>query len=139
MSIWFKNNSVENIKIKNTLVETLGIEITETGDNYIVGTMPVDNRTKQPFGILHGGASVALSETLASIGGNLTVNYEKYHVVGVEINANHVKTAKDGYVTGKCKPIKIGRSTQIWQTEITNEKNELICISRITLMVLNKN
>ena len=138
MSIWFKNNSVENIKIKNTLVETLGIEITETGDNYIVGTMPVDNRTKQPFGILHGGASVALSETLASIGGNLTVDYEKYHVVGVEINANHVKTAKDGHVIGKCKPIKIGKSTQIWQTEITNEKNELICISRITLMVLSK-
>ena len=111
MSIWFKNNSVENIKIKDTLIESLGIEITETGDNYIVGTMPVDNRTKQPFGILHGGASVALSETLASIGGNLTVDYEKNHVVGVEINANHIKTAKDGHVTGKCKPIKIGRST----------------------------
>ena len=139
MSIWFKNNSVENIKTKDTIIESLGIEITETGDNYIVGTMPVDNRTKQPFGILHGGASVALSETLASIGGNLTVDYEKNHVVGVEINANHVKTAKDGHVTGKCKPIKIGRSTQIWQTEITNEKNELICISRITLMVLSKN
>ena len=139
MSIWFKNNSVENIKIKDTLIESLGIEITETGDNYIVGTMPVDNRTKQPFGILHGGASVALSETLASIGGNLTVDYEKNHVVGVEINANHVKTAKEGHVTGKCKPIKICRSTQIWQTEITSEKNELICISRITLMVLSKN
>ena len=139
MSIWFKNNSVENIKLKDTLIESLGIEITETGDNYIVGTMPVDNRTKQPFGILHGGASVALSETLASIGGNLTVDYEKNHVVGVEINANHVKTAKDGHVIGKCKPIKIGKSTQIWQTEITNKKNELICISRITLMVLSKN
>ena len=139
MSIWFKNNSIENIKTKDTLVGNLGIEITETGDDYIIGTMPVDKRTKQPFGILHGGASVALSETLASIGGNLTVDYEKYHVVGVEINANHVKTAKEGYVTGNCKPIKIGRSTQIWQTKITNEKKELICISRITLMVLLKN
>ncbi len=138
MSIWFKDYTVKDIVTKDTMVEHLGIEVTELGDNYIVGTMPVDNRTKQPFGILHGGASVALAETLASYGGFLTIDPEKYYVVGVEINANHLKMAKEGNVTGKCTPIKRGRSTQVWQTEITDEENELICISRITLMVLEK-
>ena len=134
MSIWFKDYTVKDIVTKGTMVEHLGIEITELGDDYVIGTMPVDNRTKQPFGILHGGASVALSETLASYGGFLTINPEKYHVVGVEINANHLKMAKKGIVTGKCSPIKRGKSTQVWQTEITNQNNELICISRITLI-----
>ena len=138
MSIWFKEYNVDDIVTENTMVEHLGIKITELGEDYIVGTMPVDNRTKQPFGILHGGASVALAETLASYGGYLTIDSEKYHVVGVEINANHIKMAKEGNVTGKCTPIKRGRSTQVWQTEIKNDKGELICISRITLMVLDK-
>ena len=138
MSIWFKEYNVDDIVTENTMVEHLGIRITELGEDYIVGTMPVDNRTKQPFGILHGGASVALAETLASYGGYLTIDSEKYHVVGVEINANHLKMAKEGNVTGKCTPIKRGRSTQVWQTEIKNDKGELICISRITLMVLDK-
>jgi 1,4-dihydroxy-2-naphthoyl-CoA hydrolase len=138
MSIWFKDYTVKDIVTKDTMVEHLGIEVTELGDNYIVGTMPVDNRTKQPFGILHGGASVALAETLASYGGYLTIDPEKYYVVGVEINANHLKMAKEGNVTGKCTPIKRGRSTQVWQTEIKNDDGELVCISRITLMVLEK-
>ena len=120
------------------MVEHLGIKVTELGKDFVIGTMPVDNRTKQPFGILHGGASVALAETLASYGGYLTVDPEKYYVVGVEINANHLKVAKSGIVTGKCNPIKRGRSTQVWQTEITNESGDLICVSRITLMVLDK-
>ena len=138
MSIWFKNYSVEDVETKGTMVEHLGIEVTELGDDFVRGTMPVDDRTKQPFGILHGGASVALAETLASYGGYLTIDPERYHVVGVEINANHLKIAKSGIVTGKCSPIKRGRSTQVWQTEITNEDNELVCVSRITLMVLEK-
>ena len=138
MSIWFKNYSVEDVETKGTMVEHLGIEVTELGDDFVRGTMPVDDRTKQPFGILHGGASVALAETLASYGGYLTIDPERYHVVGVEINANHLKVAKSGIVTGKCSPIKRGRSTQVWQTEITNEDNELVCVSRITLMVLEK-
>ena len=138
MSIWFKNYSVEDVETKGTMVEHLGIEVTELGDDFVRGTMPVDDRTKQPFGILHGGASVALAETLASYGGYLTIDPEKYHVVGVEINANHLKVAKSGIVTGKCSPIKRGRSTQVWQTEITDEDDELICVSRITLMVLDK-
>lgn len=138
MSIWFKEYDVDDIVTENTMVEHLGIKVIELGEDYIVGTMPVDNRTKQPFGILHGGASVALAETLASYGGYLTIDPEKYHVVGVEINANHLKMAKEGNVTGKCTPIKRGRSTQVWQTEIKNDNGELICISRITLMVLEK-
>ena len=138
MSIWFKNYSVEDVETKGTMVEHLGIEVTELGDDFVRGTMPVDDRTKQPFGILHGGASVALAETLASYGGYLTIDPEKYHVVGVEINANHLKVAKSGIVTGKCSPIKRGRSTQVWQTEITDDDDELICVSRITLMVLDK-
>ena len=138
MSIWFKDYTVKDIVTKDTMVEYLGIEVTELGDNYIVGTMPVDKRTKQPFGILHGGASVALAETLASYGGYLTIDPEKNYVVGVEINANHLKMAKEGNVTGKCTPIKRGRSTQVWQTEIKNDNEELVCISRITLMVLER-
>tara|TARA_B100000678_G_C17733090_1_gene311395 strand:+ start:69 stop:488 length:420 start_codon:yes stop_codon:yes gene_type:complete len=138
MSIWFKNYTIKDIKTKGTMVEHLGIKVTELGEDYVVGTMPVDNRTKQPFGILHGGASVALAETLASYGGYLTIDSEKYYVVGVEINANHLKVAKSGIVTGKCSPIKRGRSTQVWQTEITDESGDLICVSRITLMVLDR-
>ena len=135
-----KNKIIEKIHSRSsaTLVDALGIEITDFGNNFVSGKMPVDERTKQPFGILHGGASVALAETLASYAGYLTIDREKYHVVGVEINANHLKMAKKGSVTGKCSPIKIGKSTQVWQTEITNQNNELICISRITLMVLDK-
>ena len=98
------------------MVEHLGIEVTELGDDYVVGTMPVDKRTKQPFGILHGGASVALAETLASYAGFLTIDPEKHHVVGVEINANHLKMARKGIVTGKCSPIKKPLTT------IQNEK-----------------
>ena len=138
MSIWFKNYTIKDIKTKGTMVEHLGIKVTELGEDYVVGTMPVDNRTKQPFGILHGGASVALAETLASYGGYLTIDPEKYYVVGVEINANHLKVAKSGIVTGKCSPIKRGRSTQVWQTEITDDVEDLTCVSRITLMVLDK-
>jgi|TARA_B100000586_G_scaffold13209_1_gene9063 1,4-dihydroxy-2-naphthoyl-CoA hydrolase len=138
MSIWFKNYTIKDIKTKGTMVEHLGIKVTELGEDYVVGTMPVDNRTKQPFGILHGGASVALAETLASYGGYLTIDPEKYYVVGVEINANHLKVAKNGIVTGKCSPIKRGRSTQVWQTEITDDVEDLTCVSRITLMVLDK-
>ena len=138
MSIWFKNYTIKDIRTKGTMVEHLGIKVTELGEDFVVGTMPVDNRTKQPFGILHGGASVALAETLASYGGYLTIDSEKYYVVGVEINANHLKVAKSGIVTGKCSPIKRGRSTQVWQTEITDESGDLICVSRITLMVLDR-
>lgn len=138
MSIWKVKPPIDALMqtSQNTLVEHLGIEITEIGDDYLVGTMPVDKRTVQPFGLLHGGASVALAETLGSIGGGLTLDHTQETVVGLEINANHVKSAREGKVTGVAKPVHIGKRTQIWEIKITNEADELICISRLTLAVI---
>ena len=123
---------------ENCMVGNLGIEITEIGKDYIQGKMPVDKRTTQPFGLLHGGASVALSETLGSCGAELINNENDNIIVGVEINANHIKSVKEGFVYGKSKPIHIGNKTQVWQTKITNDSGKLICISRLTLAVLEK-
>ena len=123
---------------ENCMVGNLGIEITEIGKDYIQGKMPVDKRTTQPFGLLHGGASVALSETLGSFGAELINNENDNIIVGVEINANHIKSVKEGFVYGKSKPIHIGNKTQVWQTKITNDSGKLICISRLTLAVLEK-
>ena len=123
---------------QNTLVEHLGIVITEVGSDYLVGKMPVDNRTQQPLGLLHGGASVVLAETLGSIGATLTVDRATQYCVGLEINANHVKSAREGFVYGVSKPIHIGKRTQIWEIKITNEQEELVCISRITMAVIDK-
>ncbi len=120
-----------------SLLDALGIEITECSKDRVVGTMPVNSNTKQPFGILHGGASVCLAESLASIGGWLNLEEEGKSIVGLEINANHLKMAKDGIVTGVSTPIHIGSKTQIWQTEIRNEKTELICVSRMTLLTVS--
>jgi 1,4-dihydroxy-2-naphthoyl-CoA hydrolase len=128
-------NLINNIS-QNTLSEHIGIIITEIGDDFIKATMPVDHRTKQPMGLLHGGASVVLSESLGSIGSILCAGtYGSYSVVGIEINANHIRSAKSGLVTGICKPIKIGRTIHIWNTEIFDENGELICTSRLTVMV----
>ena len=123
---------------ENCMVGNLGIEITEIGKDYIQGKMPVDKRTTQPFGLLHGGASVALSETLGSFGAELINNENDNIIVGVEINANHIKSVKEGFVYGKSKPIHIGNKTQVWQTKITNDSGKLICISRLTLAILEK-
>ena len=138
MSIWKTTATPEmiNSNAKNSMVEALGIVVTEVGDDYIKGTMPVDHRTVQPFGLLHGGASVALAETLGSVAGGMTVNMPEEVVVGLEINANHIKGAKSGIVTGVAKPIHIGGRTQVWEIRITNEKDELVCISRLTLAVI---
>ena len=122
---------------KNTMTEQIGIEITDFGDDFICGRMPVDHRTVQPFGLLHGGASATLAETLGSIAGGLKVDRELQTVVGVEINCNHLRSAKDGWVYGKAKPIKIGRKIQVWNIEIKNEKDKLVCVSRLTLAVVN--
>jgi len=123
---------------KNTLVAHLGIEFTEIGDDYISAKMPVDHRTHQPLGLLHGGASVVLAETLGSVGATLMVNPKEQYCVGLEINANHVKSARDGYVLGTAKPVHIGKRTHIWEIKITNEAEELVCISRITMAVIDK-
>ena len=119
-----------NDSIQNTMTSTIGIEITDIGDDFICGKMPVDERTTQPFGLLHGGASVALAETLGSIGGGIKVYSNNETVVGIEINANHLKSARDGWVYGKATPIPIGKKIQVWNIEITNDSNDIICVSR---------
>ena len=122
---------------KNTLAEAPGIEITEVGADFLRGRMPVDGRTHQPFGLLHGGASVALAETLGSCAGHLTLPNDKM-VVGLEINANHVRGARSGFVVGTARPLHIGGRTQVWEIKIEDESNALVCISRITLAVIAK-
>jgi len=139
MAIWKKNTSLArlNASSQNTLIAHLGIKYTEVGDDYIKATMPVDSRTHQPYGLLHGGASVVLSETLGSIAANLCVKENKVSV-GLEVNANHIRGEKKGFVTGTAKPVHIGKTTQIWVTEIRNSRNKLVCTSRLTLAVLDK-
>ena len=127
-----------NDSIQNTMTSTIGIEITDIGNDFICGRMPVDERTTQPFGLLHGGASVALAETLGSIGGGIKVYSNNETVVGIEINANHLKSARDGWVYGKATPIRIGKKIQVWDIRITNESDELVCVSRLTLAVIPK-
>ncbi|WP_127105704.1 hotdog fold thioesterase [Pararhodobacter zhoushanensis] len=116
----------------------MGIEITEAGPDYLVGRMPVDERTKQPAGILHGGASVLLAETLASWAGNFVIDAAAQSVVGQEINANHLRPGLGGWVTGITRPIHIGKRSQVWETHITDEAGKLVCISRMTLAVIDR-
>jgi 1,4-dihydroxy-2-naphthoyl-CoA hydrolase len=123
---------------KNTLAEHIGIEFTSAGDDYIEAKMPVDSRTHQPFGLLHGGASVALAETLGSVAATCCVDQVKQFCVGLEINANHIRGIKSGYVKGTTRPVHVGKKTQVWEIRIVNEKEELVCMSRITLAVLDK-
>jgi 1,4-dihydroxy-2-naphthoyl-CoA hydrolase len=122
-----------------TLGEQLGMEVIALGDDYLAARMPVDHRTHQPMGLLHGGASVALAETLGSVAAHLTTDPETQACVGLEINANHIKSVREGFVIGKATPIHIGGSTQVWEIRITKEfSDELVCISRITIAVLKK-
>ena len=140
MAIWKKPTDtayLENTLNKNTLGETLGIEITNVGEDFVEGRMPVDQRTKQPFGLLHGGASVALAETLASVAGFLSVADGK-NVVGVEINANHLRAVREGYVIGRATPIRLGRTMQVWEIKIVDERDRLVCISRMTGAVVGE-
>jgi 1,4-dihydroxy-2-naphthoyl-CoA hydrolase len=136
--IWFQKVDLSNLQSigKNTLSEHLGIEIIEIGKDFIKAKMPVDNRTKQPYGILHGGASVALAETIGSYGSHLIIDSTKYLSVGLEINANHIRKVNSGFVTAVAKPIHIGKSTHIWGIEIHDEKGLLICICRLTVAII---
>lgn len=140
MSIWFAEPTLDalNAFSQATLVEHLAIEFTAIGDDFITARMPVDRRTVQPFGLLHGGASVALAETLGSIAATFCINPQEKMCVGLEINANHVRSARAGYVFGTVRPLHIGGSTQIWQTQIVDEQERLICISRLTIAVLDR-
>lgn len=123
---------------KNTMVEHLGIEFLEASKDYLKAKMPVDQRTHQPMGLLHGGASVALAETLGSVASSLVVDLSLYDCVGLEINANHVKSVRSGYVQGISRAIHLGKKTHIWDIRITNEKDELVCISRLTVAIIDK-
>jgi len=123
---------------KNTMVETLGIKFTKIGDDFLEATMPVNHRTKQPLGLLHGGANVALAETMGSVASTLLTDPEKQFCVGLEINANHLKPVSSGFVKGITKPIHLGKKTQVWEIKIYTEKGDLSCISRITMAVLDK-
>jgi len=140
MSIWFKPVTAADVRaqLPGTMMEHLGIEITEIGDDFVRGTMPVDRRTHQPFGLLHGGASVALAETLGSFGAVMTLDPATHFCAGQEINANHLRGVKDGVVTGTARPIHMGGTSQVWGIEIRDPQGQLVCISRLTMAVRPK-
>ena len=137
MSIWIKpaELSAINARNANTAVEHLGIEITEVGEDFLVGRVPVDHRTKQPFGLLHGGVSVVLAETLGSIAA-YHASPEGHLAVGLDINANHLRSARSGWVTGTAKPVHIGRTTHVWQIDMVDDAGKPVCASRITMAIL---
>ena len=138
-TIWHRRPSLAELNsVKNTMVDHLGIEFVEVSDDFIKARMPVDHRTHQPMGLLHGGASVALAETLGSTGAFLCVDPAKYNVVGLEINANHIRGVRDGWVIGTARPLHRGRTTQLWEIRITDAAEKLVCISRLTMAVLEK-
>ncbi|NML23621.1 hotdog fold thioesterase [Pseudoflavitalea sp. G-6-1-2] len=139
--IWFRKDltlsDIHHLR-SNNMAEYLGIEFTELGPDFLKATMPVDHRTNQPYGILHGGASCVLAETLGSIGAALVMDDTQFICVGLEINANHIRSVREGLVTGTATPIHLGRSTQVWDIKIHDQQEKLVCISRLTVAVLPK-
>ncbi|MCC6485919.1 MAG: hotdog fold thioesterase [Candidatus Hydrogenedentes bacterium] len=141
MAIWFRDDiSLDEINAmrSNTMLEVLGITFTAIGEDSLEGTMPVDDRTVQPFRILHGGANVALAETLGSLASWLCLDPDRFYCVGVEINANHLRAMREGMVTGVARPIHLGRSTHVWEVRIRDEQERPVCVSRMTMAVLEK-
>ena len=140
MSIWTQSVTIEQLNSPHlkTMVTNLGIDFVEVGEEHITARMPVDERTIQPFGLLHGGASVALAETLGSVAASLTIDLSKQMPVGMEINANHLRPVSSGWVLGVVKPVHLGSTTQVWETRITNQDGKLVCISRLTMAILNR-
>ncbi|MCL1079002.1 hotdog fold thioesterase [Parashewanella spongiae] len=145
-SIWFRQVTLEDCKRldkglhgKGTLMQTLGIEITEIGDDYLIGTMPADPSVHNPIGIVHGGANVALAETVASYAANFVVDFENFYCVGQEINANHLKASRNGVLTAIARPIHLGKRSSVWEIKITNSAHDLVCISRMTAAVVKRN
>ena len=140
-SIWFKKDlsltDFVNLGEK-TMGEYIGISFSELGTDYLKATMPVDHRTKQPYGLLHGGASCVLAETLGSVASAMVIDPDKFICVGLEINANHIRSARSGIVTGITKPIHIGASTHVWDIKIYDEREKLVCVSRLTVAILKK-
>ncbi len=138
MKIWKTDFDLQtaNERSKNTLAELMGIEFIEFGDDYLTARMPVDHRTKQPIGIMHGGSSCVLAETVGSTAANLCVDLNTHYCVGLDINTNHIRSAREGYVIGTAKPYHLGSTTQVWGIEIKNEEGKLISINRLTMAVL---
>jgi uncharacterized protein (TIGR00369 family) len=138
-NIWKKEFTLETLNQRgaNSAVEHMGVIITEVTSDTVIATMPVDNRTKQPIGILHGGASVFLAESIASLAANMTLD-DNYYCVGQEINANHLRPVTQGLVTARTIPIHLGKASQVWSIEIRDEHKKLVCISRITMAILRK-
>ena len=138
MSIWYQPLDLVHINgwSANTMMQALDIRITAFGDDWLAGTMPVDPRTHQPYGLLHGGASVALAETLGSTAAMLTLDPSREMTVGLDINANHIRGVRSGVVTGTARPLHIGRSTQVWEIRIEHDDGALVCISRLTMAVI---
>ena len=141
MSIWFnKEIAIEQLEQpgKDTMAQYLGIEWTEIGDNFLKAKMPVDQRTKQPYGLLHGGSSCVLAETIGSIASAMVIDQNRFQCVGLEINANHVHSATAGYVTGIAVPLHLGKSTHVWDIKIFNENEKMVCVSRLTVAIIEK-
>lgn len=140
MSIWYKPYKIEDLQelITNTLAETLGIKLTEITSDSLKCSMEVLQHTKQSMGILHGGASAALSETLGSIASNLIVDGDKFYCVGLDINASHVRPVSHGFISAEAKPVHLGRKTHIWRIDITNDEGKLVCTSRLTMAVISR-
>lgn len=141
MAIWFnKDLSLADLKElgKGTMAEHLGIEWTEAGPDFLKAFMPVDHRTKQPYGLLHGGASCVLAETIGSLASAMVVDHSKYYCVGLEINANHIRSAREGFVTGTATPLHLGATTHVWDIKIYDENDKLICVSRLTVAVIKR-
>ena len=136
--IWFDTPPTEFKPPAPSLQDLLGIELTEAGPDYLVGRMPVDERTRQPFGRLHGGASVVLAETLASIATAATLDLRRQTAVGLEINANHLRGVSEGWVTGTARPLHRGRTTNVWEIKITDEAGRLVCVSRCTVAIIDR-
>ena len=141
MSIWFnKSISIGDIKDlgRDTMAAFLGLEWVAIGEDVLKMRMPVNEKTKQPYGLLHGGASCVLAETLGSVASALVIDLEKYYCVGLEINANHIRGARDGWVTGICMPLHLGKTTHVWDIKIYDEKEKMICVSRLTVAIISK-
>jgi len=138
-SIFRRPRSVNELNAhnQNTSITNLGIEIIEVGEDFIRGTMPVDHRTLQPYGLLHGGSSAMLAETLASVAANMCVEKEGQQAVGLELNCNHIRGVTQGMVTGTARPVHVGRKTQVWDIRIEDERGKLCCVSRLTLAVID--
>ena len=139
MSIWFKKDlTIESIGLlgRQTMSDHIGIEWKELGEDFLKASMPVDHRTKQPYGLLHGGASCVLAETIGSLASALVVDHTRYYCVGLEINANHIRSAREGYVTGIARPLHIGSSTHVWDIKIYHGNEKLVCVSRLTVAVI---